>query len=195
MTPEDFSKLDGYAVIDLETTGLKYDHGDRIIQIAIIRTDWDGNITSTWSHYVNPHRKMAAEHIHGISDDMVRGEPPFHELKDSILHRLENRVLVAHNYDFDGMFLATEFSRIGHNFNPYHDSFHLCTQKAGVHLMPHLSSHKLVACLADAEIDFGGGGTGKHHDAEADAIATAKLLQHYIKLDREKLVKQINKKD
>lgn len=180
------NELDGYAVIDLETTGLKYDEGDRIIQIAIIRTDWDGNITSTWSHYVNPHRKMAAEHIHGISAARVAGEPPFHELKDSILQRLEKRVLVAHNYDFDGNFLATELSRVGYNFHPYKTP-HFCTQKSGLNFLPHLTSHKLAACLADVGITFEGAGAGKHHDAEADAVATAKLLKHYIGLGKEEV--------
>jgi DNA polymerase III epsilon subunit-like protein len=180
------NELEGYAVLDLETTGLKYDEGDRIIQIAIIRTDWDGNITSTWSHYVNPRRKMAAEHIHGISAKRVSGEPPFKELKESILQRIDNRVLVAHNYDFDGNFLATELSRIGYDFHPY-KAPHLCTQKAGVDFLPHLASHRLAACLTDVGISFEGAGNGKHHDAEADAVATSKLLKHYIDLNKLKV--------
>jgi DNA polymerase-3 subunit epsilon len=191
---EDLSKLEGYAVIDLETTGLHYEEHDRVIQIAIIRTDWNGNITSTWSHYVNPHRKVAAEHIHGISDAMLVNEPPFSEIKDGILHRLENRVLVAHNYAFDGNFLAREFSSVGYNFHPY-KHFNLCTQKAGEIFLPHLASHRLVNCLKDAGIDFADGGTGKHHDAEADAIATAKLLKHYIGINKTELENFISKID
>lgn len=184
----DYTNIEGFAVIDFETTGLHLEKGDRAVQIAIVRTDLDGNITSTWKHYINPNRKMAAEHIHGISDDMVKGEPHFHELVEGILHRIENRILVAHNLQFDGDFLTSEMNRAGVVFD-YHSFPQFCTQQNAVYFLPNLRSHKLVHCLKETGIDFG---EGHHHDAEDDAIATAKLMQWFMKENRElfdKLIK------
>lgn len=189
---QELSTLSGYAVLDLETTGLNYSENDRVIQIAIISTDWDGNITSIWSQYVKPQRRIAASHIHGITADMLRDKPTFSEIKETVLEKLKNRVIVAHNYDFDGNFIAREFSRYNELFKPY-GVFNLCTQKTGVEFLPHLISHRLANCLADVGIDFADGGTGKHHDAEADAIATSKLLKHYINLDKGKLERLISR--
>lgn len=173
----DYTNIEGFAVLDFETTGLHLDKGDRAVQIAIVRTDLEGNITSTWKHYINPDRRMAAEHIHGISDDMVKSEPHFKELTEGILHRIENRILVAHNLEFDGNFLTAEMNRAGIVFD-YHEYPQFCTQKNSVYFLPQLRSHKLIHCLEATGIDFG---NGHHHDAEDDAMATAKLMQFFLK--------------
>ena len=176
----DYTGIEGFAVIDFETTGLHVDKGDRAVQIAIVRTDLDGNITSTWKHYINPDRRMSAEHIHGISDAMVKGEPHFPELVEGILHRIENRILVAHNLEFDGIFLTAEMNRAGIAFD-YHNYPQFCTQQNAVYFLPQLRSHKLIHCLEETGITFG---EGHHHDAEDDAVATAKLMKFFIDDDR-----------
>lgn len=176
---EDYASFDGFAVIDFETTGLHLDKGDRAVQIAIIRTDLEGNIQSTWSHYINPERKMAAEHIHGITDEVAQSAPPFHELVEGVLHRLENRILVAHNLKFDGDFLTAELNRSGVSFD-YRDMPQFCTQETAVYFLPQLRSHRLTSCLDEVGISFADGGTGKAHDAETDAIATAKLMKFFL---------------
>ena len=179
---EDYKNFDGFAVIDFETTGLYLDKGDRAVQVAIIRTDLQGNITSTWSHYINPERKMAAEHIHGISDAVAQASPPFHELVEGITHRIENRILVAHNLKFDGDFLTAEMNRAGVAFD-YHNFPQFCTQQNAVYFLPQLRSHRLTSCLDEVGINFADGGTGKAHDAETDAVATAKLMKHFLDYD------------
>jgi DNA polymerase III subunit epsilon len=193
---QDITKtLKGFAVIDFETTGLLYDNGDRAIQLAIIQTDFDGNITEVWSSYFNPQRSMGAQDIHGITSNMVRGKPKFKELKSVILEKIKDRVIVAHNYDFDGNFLAKEMAIAKIRFDAYTDSHYLCTQKTAVNFLPHLHSHRLAACLAEVGITFDGGGTGKHHDAEADAIATSKLLKYFIYLNKEKLLGHVQRQE
>lgn len=172
-----FFNTDGFAVIDFETTGLHLDKGDRAVQVAIVHTDLEGNIQNSWSHYINPERPMAAEHIHGITEQMVLDAPHFRELAEGILHRVDNRILVAHNIDFDGLFLTAELNRSGIPYDyRYQPSF--CTQQNAVYFLPQLRSHKLIHCLEETGITFG---DGKHHDAEDDATATAKLMQYYLK--------------
>lgn len=185
--------LDGFAVIDFETTGLLYNEGDRAIQIAIVHTDFTGNVTDVWNSYINPQRRMGAQHIHGITPDMVRQSPKFKELKSTILDKVKNRVIAAHNYDFDGMVLAKELERSHIRYNPYADTYYLCTKKAAEVFLPHIHNHKLATCLAEVGITFEGGGTGRHHDAEADAIATSKLLKYFLYLNKEKLYTFIQK--
>lgn len=182
----DLDKIEGFAVVDLETTGLHLDKGDRVIQVGIVRTDLNGNITSTWSEYVNPNRKVAGQHIHGITDDVVKNAKPFTETAWEVMHRLENRIIVAHNYDFDGMFLASEFNRAGMNFRPY-DTPYFCTQKNAIHFMPKLMQHSLAQCLEEAGLKH----IGKPHDAESDAITTAGLLKFYLDMNQNQVLKLV----
>jgi DNA polymerase III subunit epsilon len=185
----EFNSFDGFAVIDVETTGLDPDKGDRIIQIGIVRTDLEGRVTSTWSHYINPRRKVSASHIHHITDEMLESAPHFNEASEGVLHRIENRILVAHNWKFDGKFLATEFNRIGINFNPnLEPSF--CTKDNAQDFITGLESNKLIDCANKLGIDSSLYGVA--HDAEVDAMVAAAVLQEYIKKDKNKLVSKIS---
>lgn len=180
----ELSSFDGFAIIDVETTGLHPEKGDRVIQVGIIRADLTGEVTSTWSHYINPRRKVSASHIHHITDEMLESAPPFSEAAEGILHRIENRILVAHNWDFDGLFLATEFNRIGVNFNPNTEpSF--CTKDNASYFIPDLPSNKLMDCSKALGIDTLKYGSA--HDAEADALVATAILRQYLKINKDKV--------
>ena len=103
--------------IDLETTGIDHSKGERIIEISMLKVDskdWLG----LWKHYdarCNPRRHIqpGATAVHHITDDMLEGEPYFEDIADDILKFIEGTdILVAHNMDFDGPFLASELDRI-----------------------------------------------------------------------------------
>ncbi|MBI2325136.1 MAG: 3'-5' exonuclease, partial [Chloroflexi bacterium] len=57
----------GYAVVDLETTGLRPGGYDRVVEIAIVRLDRELNETDAWTTLVDPQRDIGSRAIHGIS--------------------------------------------------------------------------------------------------------------------------------
>ncbi|MBM3460940.1 MAG: 3'-5' exonuclease [Armatimonadetes bacterium] len=95
---------------DTETTGLYPDCGDRIVEIAMVRTR-AGQIEKTFDTLVYPDRAIPedASRVSGITDAMVWGKPRFQEIVDRICEMAEGSVLVAHNAPFDLGFLAVQF--------------------------------------------------------------------------------------
>lgn len=100
------------AVLDVETTGLDADGADRVIEIAVVRGRV-GETPRVWNALVDPGRPVAATHIHGITDAMVRGQPRFGELLPAIEGALGGALPCAHNAPFDLNFLRCEYRRAG----------------------------------------------------------------------------------
>lgn len=102
------------AVVDVETTGLSPERGDRVIEIAVLCADPDGRV-DLWSSLVNPGRRIdpRASAVNGIRDADVAGQPHFADLVGLLRARLHGAVLVAHNAPFDLGFLASEHKRAG----------------------------------------------------------------------------------
>jgi DNA polymerase-3 subunit epsilon len=46
------------AFIDVETTGFSPKKGDRIVEVAVINTDWNGNVLGQFETLVNPLREV-----------------------------------------------------------------------------------------------------------------------------------------
>lgn len=63
----------GYAVVDVETTGLARD--DRIISAAVYRLDARGEVEDHWYTVVNPERDPGPVWIHGLTSEMLEGAP------------------------------------------------------------------------------------------------------------------------
>ncbi|WP_327175028.1 DEDDh family exonuclease [Streptomyces sp. NBC_01335] len=99
----------GYAVVDVETTGLARD--DRIISAAVYRVDARGEIEDHWYTLVNPERDPGPVWIHGLTSDMLEGAPLFTEIAARFSEYLAGRVLVAHNAAFDWSMIAREYAR------------------------------------------------------------------------------------
>lgn len=100
------------AALDFETTGLSPDRGDRAIEVAVVR----GRVGETprrWSTLLDPGRPVDATEIHGITDEMLRGQPGFAEMAPTLTRLLKGAVLVAHNARFDLSFLKMEYARAG----------------------------------------------------------------------------------
>ena len=66
-----------YAVIDLETTGLRTSWHDRVVEVAVIHLDGAGQVTHEWCSLVNPERDLGPQLIHGISAAEARRAPEF----------------------------------------------------------------------------------------------------------------------
>ena len=106
--------------VDTETTG--FDPGppeaddpdpgrrDRIVEVACVPID-DGRIGPPWSSLVDPGRPIpfGAEQVHGITNEMVRGQPRAAEIAATLEARCAGRILVLHNAAFDVPFLRKDF--------------------------------------------------------------------------------------
>ena len=163
--------MTGYAVIDVETTGLS-SRNDRVIELAVVHTDTHGTITGRWETLINPQRNLTAQHIHHIHASHIQHAPLFADIATDLLTLLDGRVPVAHNAPFDARFLAAELHRTGKTLHQQHDF--LCTMNLSRRYLPGVGK-TLADCLAATNITNTGA-----HTALADATATAQLLAHYI---------------
>ncbi|WAX80739.1 DEDDh family exonuclease [Streptomyces sp. KMM 9044] len=99
----------GYAVVDVETTGLARD--DRIISAGVYQLDARGEVEDHWYTVVDPERDPGPVWIHGLTSESLEGAPLFADIAGEFATRLEGRVLVAHNAVFDWQMIAREYAR------------------------------------------------------------------------------------
>jgi DNA polymerase III subunit epsilon len=102
--------------LDTETTGLKQSEGHRIIEVCLKLHREDGSRIGGYTTRINPMRGIdpAAEAVHGISLDMLIGEPTWEQVAPKLATVMGKcDVIVAHNgVGFDGPFLYEEFKRV-----------------------------------------------------------------------------------
>ncbi len=105
------------AILDLETTGLSADRGDRAIEVAVVLTSGFDE-TGHLSQLIDPQRPLdpRAMAVNGITEAMVSGQPVFAKFLPDLEEALAGRVLVAHNARFDLGFLRAEYRRAGREF-------------------------------------------------------------------------------
>ncbi|MGW6930700.1 3'-5' exonuclease [Lentzea sp. NPDC054927] len=156
----------GYAVVDVETTGLSPGQHHRVIEVAVVHADSSGRRTDEWCTLVDPRRDLGAQHVHGISAADVRRAPDFAGIAGELAARLSGRVIVAHDLSFDLRFLHAEFARLGHEFV----ATGLCTMDLAGRFLG-ASSRSLAACCSAAGVPM-----GTAHSALHDARASAGLL-------------------
>ncbi|MFD3621478.1 DEDDh family exonuclease [Streptomyces sp. NPDC058676] len=133
----------GYAVVDVETTGLARD--DRIISAGVYRLDARGEVEDHWYTLVNPERDPGPVWIHGLTSDVLEGAPLFQEIAEEFSARLDGRVLVAHNAVFDWQMIAREYARAEREA-PVRQR--LCTIALSKELALPLPNYKLEALAA-----------------------------------------------
>ncbi|MEU3944742.1 DEDDh family exonuclease [Streptomyces sp. NPDC029526] len=133
----------GYAVVDVETTGLARD--DRIISAAVYRLDARGEVEDHWYTVVNPERDPGPVWIHGLTSEALEGAPLFGDIAAEFATRLEGRVLVAHNAVFDWQMIAREYARARAEA-PVRQR--LCTIALAKELRLPLPNHKLESLAA-----------------------------------------------
>ncbi|GAA0600745.1 DEDDh family exonuclease [Streptomyces crystallinus] len=133
----------GYAVVDVETTGLARD--DRIVSAAVYRLDAQGNVEDHWYTLVNPERDPGPVWIHGLTTDVLADAPLFPDIAGEFAERLDGRVLVAHNAIFDWQMIAREYAR-AKSAAPVRQR--LCTIALSKELALPLPNHKLESLAA-----------------------------------------------
>lgn len=162
----------GFAVVDVETTGLFPGGHDRILEIAVVHVDANGAVEGQWDTLVNPGRDLGPQRVHRVRAADVMHAPTFAQIAPRLVELLSGRVLVAHNASFDTRFLLAEFERSG--VAPSMVS--LCTMQLARDFLPG-AGRALADCCAAFDIDL-----VDAHRASADAIATAQLLRAYMNL-------------
>lgn len=168
-----------FAVVDVETTGLRAGLDDRITEIAIV-IHHAGRREVVVDSLVNPGRPIPAQvsAITGITDAAVRAAPSFAELADQITTALSGRVFVAHNARFDWGFVGAELNRAR---GMVLEGTRLCTVRLSRRLVRGVSS-----CGLDSMSEFFGLENPARHRAAGDAMVTAQLLDRLLPLARER---------
>ncbi|MGE5490839.1 MAG: PolC-type DNA polymerase III, partial [Actinomycetota bacterium] len=159
-----------YTVFDTETTGLEPSSGDEIIQIGAARIVNSRLLRQEiFNQLVDPQRPLRPETIpiHGITEDMVRGQPTIDVVLPAFHEFCADTVLIAHNAAFDMRFLQLKEEMTGIRFGqPVLDTLLL---SAVVH--PHQESHRLDAIAERLGIVI-----ESRHNALDDAVATAEVF-------------------
>ena len=137
-----------------------------------MRVDVDGDSAriDEWSSLVNPGVPIPPEieWLTGITNAMVRNAPPFADVAQGLIDRLDGAIFVAHNARFDYGFLRAEFARAGLAFH----AKTLCTVRLSRALYPDRAPHTLDALID--RFDISG---EQRHRALGDARVLWRLLQ------------------
>ncbi|MGW1493877.1 TerD family protein [Streptomyces sp. NPDC002402] len=99
-----------WALVDVETSGL-VPRQHRVLSLAVVTIGPDGGQTGEFSTLLNPGCDPGPVHVHGLTAERLQGAPTFEQIAGQVGAMLQDRVLVAHNAQFDYDFLAHEFAR------------------------------------------------------------------------------------
>ncbi len=157
-------------VFDTETTGFSPAAGDEIVSIGAVRVV-GGQLrrSEVFERLVDPQRPVpaASSAVHGITDELVRGQPVLEEVLPLFARFCEDTVLVGHNVGFDMSFLRAREGRTGVRFTqPVLDTLLL---DAAAH--PDHEEHSLEAMATRLGVDVVG-----RHTALGDALVTGEVF-------------------
>ena len=162
-----------FVAFDLETTGLS-SKTDTIIEIGAVVIK-DGKEVDRFQTFVDPGRKLEKKIVEltGITDEMLSGAPKIEEILPKFLDFIGDRVLVAHNSDFDTGFIRAACVKTGLPYNFTAADTLILSQN----LLPHLSKFKLdVVANALSLPEF------NHHRAADDAVICGMIMARLMKL-------------
>ncbi len=156
---------DEMVVFDIETTGLS-NRTCRIIEIGavLIRA---GEVVDEMDIFVDPECEIPEEitQLTSITNEMVKGAPKEREALEQFFAFAGDRLLIAHNANFDVGFIRVAAERQGMPF----DNTFLDTVGLSKYVNPELKNHKLDTIAKHYQLeDF------HHHRASDDA----KILAH-----------------
>jgi DNA polymerase III subunit epsilon len=163
-----------YTVFDTETTGLSPAEGDEIISIGAVRVV-NGRMLQheVFDQLIDPKRSVPKKStaVHGITLEMLQGQPAITEVLPKFFRFCEDTVLVAHNAAFDLRFMQLKEDATGIKFTqPVLDTLLLSPV---VH--PFDPEHRLEAMAQRLGISVMG-----RHTALGDAFVTAEIFLRMI---------------
>ena len=164
---------DEMIVFDIETTGLS-NRNCKIIEIGAVKIK-EGNVLEELDFFVDPETPIPEEitKLTSITDDMVAGQIKEREAIEKFLEFAGDRLLIAHNANFDVGFIRIAADRHGIPFtNTYLDTVGLSR-----YVNPELKKHKLDVLAEHYNL-----GDFHHHRASDDAIMLAEIF--FVMLER-----------
>ncbi len=164
---------DEMVVFDIETTGLS-NRSCRIIEIGAVKIK-SGEIIDRFDIFVDPECPIPEEitALTSITDEMVKGAPKEKEAIESFLKFAGDRLLIAHNANFDVGFIRVAAQR--HQI-PFDNTF-LDTVGLSKYVNPELKKHKLDIIAKHYKLD-----DFHHHRASDDAGILARIF--FVMLER-----------
>ncbi|MFI8354279.1 TerD family protein [Streptomyces cyaneofuscatus] len=157
-----------WALVDVETSGV-IARRDRVLSVAVVTIGPDGEQTGEFSTLLNPGCDPGPVHVHGLTAERLLGAPTFEQVAGRIGALLQDRVLVAHNAQFDYDFLAHEFAR-ARLYLPV--SQRLCTLALNRQVDPPAADMKLGTLAAHYGVP-----QTRAHDALDDTRVLAGILR------------------
>jgi DNA polymerase-3 subunit alpha (Gram-positive type) len=174
-----------YIVFDIETTGLSVS-ANKIIEIAAIKMV-NGQIIDRFESFVNPHEKIPEniQRLTNITDEMVQDAPELFPTLEKFIAFIGNRILVAHNANFDMGFIKENLKR--HQFapltNPVIDTLELARM-----LFPSMKNHRLNTLADKFKVAL-----DSHHRAIDDSIALTHILTSLLKEAADRGIDQLER--
>lgn len=180
---KNYSLDDEYIVFDIETTGLNATN-DRITEIGAVRMK-GGEILDRFSAFVNPQIPIPPKIVEltSITDAMVADAPTIDVVLKDFLEFVGDRVLVAHNANFDIGFIKQKSVECGYDFHPVY----IDTVEMSRALLPELKKHKLNIVAEHLGVSLEG-----HHRAVNDAECLAGIFKIFLEKCRAKEIACIN---
>ncbi|REH89125.1 ATP-dependent helicase, partial [Staphylococcus felis] len=157
-----------FAVVDLETTGNHLGY-DEIIQIGITFVE-NNKVVDTYHSMIKTHLEIPTfiQALTSIESDMLSEAPYFSEVAKDIYNQIKDCVFVAHNVNFDLVFLKKALKK--HNIN-FHPKKVLDTLEIFQIAFPTEKSYQLSELAISLNIPL-----TQAHRADEDAHTTALLL-------------------
>jgi len=102
-------------ILDTETTGLEFKHGDRVIEIGCVELVGRKLTQHRFHRYINPQRAidLGAQAVHGLTSEFLQDKPKFAEIVGEFEAYVRGAELVIHNAAFDVGFLNNELALLG----------------------------------------------------------------------------------
>lgn len=115
----EYLKNKTYVCYDLETTGLSYSQGDKMIELGAVKIE-NGKITEKFSSLIDPERHIPEDSskISGLFDDDVKGAPTADKVLQDFYKWSRGAILTGYNIiGFDNIFLIGQGKDARWNFD------------------------------------------------------------------------------
>ena len=172
-----------YCVLDIETTGLSF-RTEKITELGAVIYK-NGEIIDEFECFVNPEKPIPTEvvEVTHITDEMVKNAETIEIVLPKFLEFIGNRVIVAHNADFDVGFIKYNVEKLGIKLeNTYIDTLRLAKD-----LFPDYKKYKLgiIAEKLGIKVDVA-------HRALDDVITLVKVFKIMLDMLKEKGARTVN---
>ena len=104
-----------HIVLNVETTGLSIEAGDRVIAIAGIEFI-DGLASGkSYLQYIKTSQTVSenAFKAHSLKNSFLKDKPRFSDIKNDFLEFIKDATIIVHNANYNMPFLNNEFAELG----------------------------------------------------------------------------------